>query len=233
MARSRSAADGLAQLKSEVVACRSCPRLVAWRERTAREKVRRFADQVYWGKAVPGFGDPKARVLLMGLAPGAHGANRTGRMFTGDESGNFLFNALYRSGYANQPGSTGRDDGTRLVDCYMTATCRCVPPLNKPLPAEINRCRPFLHREVMLLKDVKVVIGLGRIGYDAALKTYRDLGRIRFTRKPEFGHCVVHRFDGLTLIGSYHPSQQNTFTGRLTPAMLDRVFRQARVAAEE
>jgi uracil-DNA glycosylase len=232
MARSeRPAAGGLGALNADVTACRACPRLVAWREKVARERVRRFADQEYWGRPVPGFGDPKARVLLMGLAPGAHGANRTGRMFTGDESGNFLFSALFRSGYATQPVSTGRDDGTKLIDCYMSAACRCAPPLNKPLPAEIKRCRPFLHRELALLTNVSVVIGLGRIGFEAALAAYRGLERIEYTAKPAFGHGAVHRFPGLTLIGSYHPSQQNTYTGRLTPAMLDLVFRRAREIA--
>jgi uracil-DNA glycosylase family 4 len=233
MARTKvSPADDLERLNAEVVACRACPRLVTWREKAAREKVRRFADQDYWGRPLLGFGDPSARVLLMGLAPAAHGGNRTGRMFTGDESGNFLFRALYRAGYANRPESIGRDDGTRLIDCYMTATCRCAPPLNKLLPVEISRCRPFLQRELTLLKNVSVVIGLGRIGFDAAITAYRDLGRIAFAKKPEFGHCAVHRFEGLTVMGSYHPSQQNTFTGRLTPAMLDEVFRTARKAAE-
>jgi uracil-DNA glycosylase family 4 len=227
-----SPVDDLGRLNAEVIACRACPRLVKWREKAAREKVKRFAEHEYWGKPLTGFGDPSARLLLMGLAPAAHGGNRTGRMFTGDESGNFLFSALYRGGYATRPESVSRNDGTELIDCYMTATCRCAPPLNKLLPVEIVRCRPFLHRELTLLRRVKVVVGLGRIGFEAALTIYRDLGRISFKKKPEFGHCVAHWFDGLTVMGSYHPSQQNTFTGRLTPAMLDKVFRTAREIAE-
>jgi uracil-DNA glycosylase family 4 len=225
--------DNLKRLNAEVVVCRACPRLVRWREKSARDKVKRFAGQEYWGKPLVGFGDSRARLLLMGLAPAAHGGNRTGRMFTGDESGNFLFRALHRAGYANKPESTGREDGTTLNDCYMTATCRCAPPLNKLLPIEISRCRPFLHRELVLLPNVRVVIGLGRIGFDAAVAAYHELGRITFPKKPQFGHCAIHRFEDITIMGSYHPSQQNTFTGRLTPGMLDRVFRTARSIIQE
>ncbi len=199
-----------------------------WREQVAREKVKRFAEQEYWGKPIPGFGDPEARLLLVGLAPAAHGGNRTGRMFTGDESGNWLFRALYKAGFANQPRSTDLQDGLRLTDCYITATARCAPPLNKLLPGEIANCRPYLLQEIELLKKVQVVVGLGKIGFDAALNAYRDLGRIAFDTRPKFGHAAQYSFGGLTFIASFHPSQQNTYTGRLTEEMLDRVFKEAR-----
>ncbi len=199
-----------------------------WREQVAREKVKRFAEQEYWGKPIPGFGDPEARLLLVGLAPAAHGGNRTGRMFTGDESGNWLFRALYKAGFANQPRSTDLQDGLRLTDCYITATARCAPPLNKLLPGEIANCRPYLLQEIELLKKVQVVVGLGKIGFDAALNAYRDLGRIAFDTRPKFGHAVQYSFGGLTFIASFHPSQQNTFTGRLTEKMFDSVFAEAR-----
>lgn len=199
-----------------------------WREKTAREKVKRFADDEYWGKPIPSLGDPEARVLLVGLAPAAHGGNRTGRMFTGDNSGNWLFRALHKAGFANQAESTHRNDGLKLTGCYITATLRCAPPLNKPVPKEISNCKPFLLREIELLKNVQVVIGLGRIGFDAALSAYRELGRISLKTKPKFAHCAVHEFDGVTFIASFHPSQQNTFTGRLTESMFDKVFMLAR-----
>ncbi len=218
----------LQTLQSQIILCRLCPRLVHWREQVAREKVKRFADQEYWGKPLPGFGDPKARVLLVGLAPAAHGGNRTGRMFTGDESSNWLYRALYRAGFANQPTSVHRNDGLKLTDCYITATCRCAPPQNKPLPEEIANCKPYLLSEIALLKNVRVVVGLGKIGFDAALNAYKEAGEIEFKKKPAFSHCAVHTFDQLTFIASYHPSQQNTFTGRLTEPMLDKVFNRAR-----
>lgn len=220
-------------LQQQIIACRRCPRLVRWREMVAREKVKRFADQEYWGKPNPGFGDPRAQLLLVGLAPAAHGGNRTGRMFTGDESGNWLYRALYKAGFANQRTSILRDDGLRLTDCYITATCRCAPPQNKPLPKEIANCRSYLLQEIELLHNVRVVVGLGRIGFDAALNAFRTAGKIEFTRKPVFVHCAVSRFDRLTFIASYHPSQQNTFTGRLTEPMLDRVFSTAKKAIAE
>lgn len=223
----------LVALEREVIACRRCPRLVRWREKVAREKVRRFAGEEYWGKPLPGFGDPGARLLLVGLAPAAHGGNRTGRMFTGDESGNWLFRALHRGGFASQAQSTGRDDGLVLSGCYITAACRCAPPLNKLLAAETAACRPFLLREIELLREVRVVVGLGRVGFEAALAAYRDLGRIAFKKKPAFGHCIRHDFETMTLIASFHPSQQNTFTGRLTRVMFDRIFREARRALRE
>jgi uracil-DNA glycosylase len=223
-------AGRLESLHREIVACRACPRLVEWREAVAREKVRRHADQEYWGKPVPGFGVTGARLLLVGLAPGAHGANRTGRMFTGDESGSWLFRALHGAGFASQAGSAGRGDGLRLHDCYITAACRCAPPQNKLLPAEIAACRGFLLREIGILSRVRVVVGLGRIGFEAALGAYRELGLIDYPRKPRFAHAAAYDLGGRTFIASYHPSQQNTRTGTLTRPMLNRVFRLARRA---
>jgi uracil-DNA glycosylase len=218
----------LTLLQRRIISCRRCPRLVRWRERVAREKVKRFADQEYWGKPVPGLGDPQGRLLLVGLAPAAHGGNRTGRMFTGDESGRWLFRALHRAGFADRPDAVNRDDGLTLTDCYITATLRCAPPLNKPLPLEIRRCRSHLLDELLLLSNVRVVVGLGRMGFENALNAYLLLGRIACERKPHFGHGAVYRFGDLTFIASFHPSQQNTFTGRLTEGMLDGVFRTVR-----
>ena len=226
------ASDSPGRLRREVILCRRCPRLVRWREEVARRKVRRFAGETYWGKPNPGFGDTEAKLLLVGLAPAAHGGNRTGRMFTGDESGNWLFRALYDAGFASQPESTSRDDGLTLEGCYITATCRCAPPKNKVLPSEIRNCRPFLHREIALLKNVRVVVGLGRIGFDTALSAFRELGLIQFTRRPAFAHAARYRIGPYTFIASFHPSQQNTFTGRLTRPMLNRVFRIARTSIE-
>jgi uracil-DNA glycosylase family 4 len=208
-------------LDRRVVACRACPRLVRWRETVAREKVRRFAGQEYWGKPLPGFGDPEARLLIVGLAPAAHGGNRTGRMFTGDESGNWLFRALHDAGFASQEVSSHRGDGMNLRDCYITAAARCAPPANKPSPAELRRCRPFLLEEIAALRNVKVVVGLGRIGFEAALQAYGAVG-----------HARTHTLGGITFIASYHPSQQNTFTGRLTRSMLMKVFDTARSAIQ-
>jgi uracil-DNA glycosylase len=222
----------IASLQKRIIACQSCPRLVQWREDVAREKVRRFADEEYWGKPIPSFGDPRARLLLVGLAPAAHGGNRTGRMFTGDESGNWLFRALYDAGFANQPASTHRNDGLVLTDCYITATLRCAPPQNKPLADEVAACAPFIMKEMMLLSRVQVVIGLGKIGFEAALRAYREIGRIDFKKMPRFGHGVAYVFGDLTVLGSYHPSQQNTFTGKLTREMLGGVFGAARSALE-
>jgi uracil-DNA glycosylase family 4 len=224
------AAPRLVTLRREVIACRLCPRLVRWREETARTKVRRFAEHEYWGKPIPGFGDPGARLLLVGLAPAAHGGNRTGRMFTGDESGNWLIRALHRAGFSNQPQSLDSSDGLVLTDCYITATCRCAPPQNKLLPAEIQTCRPFLHREIALLKNVRVVVGLGRIGFDTALTAFREMGLIEYRKRPAFGHGARYSLGPYTFLASFHPSQQNTFTGRLTQPMLDRIFRDARAA---
>jgi uracil-DNA glycosylase family 4 len=223
----------LREINSEVIACRRCARLVRWRERVAREKVRRFADEEYWGRPAPGFGDPAARLLLVGLAPAAHGANRTGRMFTGDRSGEWLVRALFRAGFANQPVSLHREDGLVLTDCYITAAARCAPPHNTLLPAEIRKCRPFLLRELALLSRLRVVVGLGAVGFRVALEALAQAGRVSWKRLPVFAHGAEYREDGISVIGSYHPSQQNTFTGRLTMPMFDRVFRLARRRIEE
>jgi uracil-DNA glycosylase family 4 len=206
-----------------VVDCHACPRLVAWRTAVATEKVARFRDWDYWGRPVPGFGDADARLLVVGLAPAAHGGNRTGRVFTGDRSGDFLFASLYRSGYANQPTSSHREDGLRLHDCYITAAVKCAPPANKPTPAERDTCRPYLERELDLLRRVRVVVALGQFGWEAITAHHR------VRPKPRFGHgAEVPLPDGTTLLGSYHVSQQNTFTGKLTEPMLDAVFARAR-----
>ena len=212
-------------LSRRVIACRQCPRLVRHRERTAREKVRRYRDREYWGRPVPGFGDPAARLLVVGLAPAAHGGNRTGRIFTGDRSGDFLFRALHRSGFANQATSIARDDGLRLTDCYITAAVRCAPPHNKPTWTELQRCRPFLLEELALLRRVQVIVALGQIAYQACLEALEARG-IQVPRpRPRFGHgSVVPIQDRLVLLASYHPSQQNTQTGRLTDAMFQHIF---------
>jgi uracil-DNA glycosylase family 4 len=224
--RERSALD---RLQGRIIHCRRCPRLVAHREAAGAPPPPRHAGERYWARPLPGFGDPRARLLLIGLAPAAHGGNRTGRMFTGDRSGDWLFEALHRAGFASQPTSTARDDGLRLCDAYVTATIRCAPPLNKPAPAEVARCEPYLLEELRLLAHVRVVVGLGRIGWQAYLRARRRLGLPRPMHPPRFGHGAATRFeDGVTLLASYHPSQQNTFTGRLTRPMLRRVFRQAR-----
>ena len=219
----------LAALTAEVVVCRRCPRLVAWREQVAREKVARFRDETYWGRPVPGFGDPDARILLVGLAPAAHGGNRTGRVFTGDASGDFLFAALHRVGLADRPTSVRADDGLTLTGAYITAAVRCAPPANKPLPSERDNCAPYLERELALLHHVRVVVALGAYGWDAALRALAANGH-RLTRKPRFGHGAAVEVGPYRLIGTYHPSQQNTFTGVLTPAMLDEVLATAKGA---
>ncbi len=218
----------LERLQERVVACRLCPRLVQWREKIARKKTRRFSDWIYWGKPNPSFGDQRAELVLIGLAPAAHGGNRTGRMFTGDRSGDWLYRALHKAGFANLPTSTSREDGLTLKNCYITATCRCAPPQNKLLPNEILNCRPYLLRELQLLKRLKVIVGLGKIGFDSASASIQELGWARFDRKPAFSHGAEYNIgDRLTLLGSFHPSQQNTFTGRLTEPMFDSIFRRA------
>ena len=219
--------SALAALEREIVDCRRCPRLVEWREQVAREKRAAFRDWDYWGRPVPGFGDPAARVLLLGLAPAAHGANRTGRMFTGDRSGDFLYAALHATGFANQPTAVSRDDGLELRDCFITAGVRCAPPANKPLPSERDNCRAWLDRELALLADVRVVVCLGKFAWDAACLLHSVRPR------PRFGHLAEFQVpDGPVMLGSFHPSQQNTFTGKLTEPMLDAVFeRAAHIAA--
>jgi len=220
--------NSLTRLNAEVIACRKCPRLVAHRERVAREKVRRHRDEEYWGKPIPGFGDPKARLLIVGLAPAAHGGNRTGRVFTGDRSGDFLYRALHRAGFSNQPWSRHRDDGLRLRDCFITAAVRCAPPGNKPAPSELTTCRPYLVEEIRLLRSLRIVVVLGRIAFDAFLKAWVIAGRKPPERRPVFGHGTMTRLPGdVWLLASYHPSQQNTQTGRLTSAMFQRIFARA------
>jgi uracil-DNA glycosylase family 4 len=214
----------LAAVGEEIVACRACPRLVAWREASAANPPARFRGQMYWARPIPGFGDPDARILLLGLAPAKDGGNRTGRVFTGDRSGDFLFAALHRAGLANQPVSTGRADGLRLRDTYVAAAVRCAPPGNKPLPGERDRCAPFLHREVALLPGLRVVIALGAFAWVAALRTVEAVDGPLPRPLPRFGHAAEAAVGRRTLLGTYHPSQQNTFTGRLTPAMLDAVL---------
>jgi uracil-DNA glycosylase family 4 len=203
---------------------------VRYRERVAQEKRRAYANWEYWGRPVPGFGDPGARLVIVGLAPAAHGGNRTGRMFTGDRSGDWLYGALHRAGFASQPQSTHRDDGLHLRDAYITAAARCAPPDNKPTRAELGACLPFLAREFDLLRQARVVVALGRVAFDAYLAARAQLGRPALSQRPQFGHAVVLHLPEVTLIGSYHPSQRNTQTGLLTAAMFDAVFAAARRA---
>jgi uracil-DNA glycosylase len=212
----------LAALEARITTCRRCPRLVEWRERVAREKRASFADEEYWGRPAPGFGDPSARVYVLGLAPAAHGANRTGRVFTGDRSGDWLFASMYRTGFANQPESVSIDDGLRLRDAWIAAAVRCAPPANKPLPEERDNCLPYAREELSLMPDVRVVVCLGAFAWDAAC---RLLG---VRPRPKFGHGAEHAIDGGPLmLGCFHPSQQNTFTGKLTEPMMDAVFTRA------
>jgi uracil-DNA glycosylase family 4 len=218
-------------LTAEVVACRRCPRLVEWRERVAREKVARFRDETYWGRPVPGFGDPEARILLVGLAPAAHGGNRTGRVFTGDASGDFLFRAMHDVGLASQPTSRRADDGLRLIDAYVAAAVRCAPPANKPLPSERDNCAPYLARELGLLTEVRVLLALGAYAWESAFRAIAVVSGVEPRPRPRFGHAAEASTERYTIIGSYHPSQQNTFTGRLTQAMLHDVLVTARERA--
>jgi uracil-DNA glycosylase family 4 len=214
-------------VQNDVIACRACPRLVDWREQVAREKRAAFREEVYWGRPVPGFGDRAASLLICGLAPAAHGGNRTGRVFTGDRSGDWLFAALHRAGFANQPTSTHRDDGLALRDCYIAACVRCCPPANKPTSAERDACRPFLVRELSLLPRVKCILCLGAFAWDGLLRALAEIEPPP-RRRPCFGHAAEALVGLRTLLGCYHPSQQNTFTGRLTAEMLDAVLRRAR-----
>ncbi len=234
--------DPLATLDVALSRCRRCPRLVAWREEVARVKRRAYRDQEYWGRPAPGFGDPQARILVVGLAPGAHGANRTGRVFTGDGSGEFLFRALHRAGYANRPSSVHIDDGLALKDIWIAAVCRCVPPANKPLQSEIDACLPFMEREIALLPDLQGVVALGKIAFDNFLRLYNGQvgGKARRSSSgqpaPKFAHGAFYHLDGsrpLWLLATYHPSLQNTQTGRLTEAMFDAIWAQTRALLEE
>ncbi|MBI3683560.1 MAG: uracil-DNA glycosylase [Acidobacteria bacterium] len=219
----------LAVLQKQIIACERCPRLRTHCEQIARTKRRAYQHWDYWGKPVPSFGDPNARLLILGLAPGAHGANRTGRMFTGDSSGDLLSRVLYETGFASQPASVSRDDGLTLIDAYMTAAARCAPPDNKPSVEELRNCRPYLARELQLLSGMRVVVALGRIAFDTYLAMLESEGRIRRKSAFVFAHNRVHRLPGRlpVLISSYHPSRQNTATGRLTEAMLKAVFTRA------
>ncbi len=230
--RAEPTSDPLTTLHRDVAACRRCRRLVSWRERVATEKRAAFRDQTYWGKPVPGFGDPAARVLVVGLAPAAHGANRTGRMFTGDRSGDWLYRALHRAGLANQPLSSDRGDGLELTGAYVTAAVRCAPPANKPSAEERDRCRPFLLRELALLERVRVIVALGAFGWNQALRALGEAGHPLPSPRPRFGHLAERTIGPHALVGSYHPSQQNTFTGRLTEPMFDAVWARALELAE-
>lgn len=216
--------DSLDRVQAEITSCFACPRLVEWRERVAREKRASFRHEDYWGRPVPGLGDPHARVMVVGLAPAAHGGNRTGRVFTGDRSGDWVFRAMHKAGYANQPTSVHRDDGLRLTDAYVAAAVRCAPPANKPTPQERDTCQPYIEREIALLEDLRVFVALGSFGYEALCRVL-DVGRPR----PKFGHgAEIELPDGRWIVCSYHPSQQNTFTGVLTEPMFDAVFARAR-----
>lgn len=224
----------LEQLNSEVIACTRCPRLVVYRETIAREKRRAYRDWEYWGKPVPGFGDPNARIMVLGLAPGAHGSNRTGRPFTGDASGNFMYPVLYETGFASQPAATRRDDGLRLKDLYITAAVRCAPPDNKPLPSELAHCAPFLEREIHGLKHLKVIVALGKIGFDAYLNYLKRSGAISSKAGFLFKHGASYPMPGgKFLLASYHPSNQNTQTGKLTRAMFLKIFQAAARLADK
>lgn len=214
----------LDELNRLIVTCRKCPRLVRYREKVAREKVTRFRDQEYWGRPVPGFGDPAARILVVGLAPAAHGGNRTGRVFTGDRSGDWLYRALHRAGFANQPTSTTVDDGLRLTEVYIAAAVRCAPPQNRPSPAEFRRCEPYLVEELQLLSNLQVVVALGRVATDRFLRAWRAAGNAVPSPRSAFAHGRVTRLGRVTLVTSYHPSQRNTQTGLLTERMLDGIF---------
>ena len=224
----------LSELNQNVISCTRCPRLVVYREQVAREKRRAYRDCEYWGKPVPGFGDPQARVMVLGLAPGAHGSNRTGRPFTGDASGKFMYPVLHEVGFANQPCATNRDDGLVLRDLYITAAARCAPPDNKPLPQELANCAPYLERELECLKNLKVIVALGKIAFDAYLNYLKRQGALGARKPYVFQHgAKYHMPDGRILLASYHPSNQNTQTGKLTRPMFVRIFKEAARIADE
>ena len=218
----------LALIDAEVVSCRACPRLVEWREAVATAKRASFAHETYWGKLVPGYGDPGAQLVIVGLSPAAHGGNRTGRVFTGDRSGDWLFASMHRTGWANQPTSVHRDDGLKLLGAYVSAVVKCAPPANKPTIDERDRCLPYLVRELNALPKAKVLVALGSFGWDGALRTLKELGIDVPRPKPRFGHLAEVVIGPYMVVGSFHPSQQNTFTGKLTEPMLDAVFTRAR-----
>ena len=220
-------------LTAEIAACRRCARLVRCCEAAALAPPRRFAGQTYWARPVPGFGDPEARVLIMGLAPAAHGGNRTGRIFTGDRSGDFLYASLFRTGFANQPTSVSRDDGLVLQGAFVSAVNRCAPPANKPTPQERDRCLPFLEREIAALGELQVIVALGSFAWDGALRALRTNGASVPSPKPRFGHAAEVQVGPMTLLGCFHPSQQNTFTGKLTEPMMDAIFARAAALASE
>jgi uracil-DNA glycosylase family 4 len=230
---SKRTGSALEKLEREITRCKLCPRLVKWREEIAHEKVARFRDCDYWGKPIPGFGDPGARLLIVGLAPAAHGGNRTGRMFTGDRSGDWLYRSLHKFGFASQALSVSLDDGLQLKDCYITASARCAPPQNKLLPQELKNCRPYLLREIRLLRNVRVVISLGKLAFDTVYDSFRELELTSLPKRPEFGHGKEYQLNERQIvIASFHPSQQNTFTGKLTEQMFDAVFHRARTLVE-
>ena len=221
--------QSLEQLQQKIIRCSLCPRLVRWREDVAKEKVARFREETYWGKPVPSFGDPNARLLIVGLAPAAHGGNRTGRMFTGDRSGDWLYKALHKAGFANQARSVSVSDGLKLKSCYITASARCAPPQNKLTSGELMNCRPYLLEELQLLKNVSVIIALGKLAVDTAYDSFRMLEKTSLISRPAFGHGKFYQLnEHQTLIASYHPSQQNTFTGKLTEPMFDSIFKTAK-----
>ena len=221
-------ASSLSQLSNEINACRKCPRLVEWREERAADPPRRYRDEKYWARPLNGFGDPAARLAIVGLAPAAHGANRTGRMFTGDRSGEWLYAALHRAGLATKPDSERRGDDLRLIDAYLTAVVRCAPPANRPTPGERDNCLPYLERELTLLTECRAILALGSFAWDGALRALRGLGADVPRPRPSFGHEAEAQVGRWALVGSYHPSQQNTFTGKLTVPMTDAVFARAR-----
>lgn len=236
-----SKSERLKQLNHKIISCRKCPRLVEWREEIAQEKTARFGDQTYWGKPVPGFGDPNASILIVGLAPAAHGANRTGRMFTGDRSGEWLYGTLYKFQFSNKPISSSTNDDLELKDCYITAVVRCAPPANKPTKDEIENCQSYLLSELEIFKNLRVIVALGKIAFDWTIDSLsrrhgfaKKTWNKKFDKLPTFTHGAKYQIDErLTLIASYHPSQQNTFTGRLTHAMFDSVFQSARDLVKE